>query len=134
MIEDGWHIQGIDRGWLEDKAWVKHDCRGVPLLREIVSVLLLFLCSVNRERQWNELLAEELGVPKPTLKNKLKAAVSNAYESNDLDRAKHISEQLERKLVLECVKRHAKQEQKTMVKQYRNQLDQTPDPNSDEEG
>ena len=89
--------------------------------------------AVDVKRIERELLAEELGVSKPTVKDKLKAAITNAYESNDLDKAKRITDQLERKVALELVKRRAKKARKRMIKQYRNRLDQTPDPNSDED-
>ena len=62
----------------------------------------------------SELLAEELRVSKPNLKDKLKAARTNAHESNDLNKTKRITDQLERKLALERVKRRAKKACKRM--------------------
>ncbi len=81
-----------------------------------------------------ECLAEDLDVRKPTVKDKLKAAVTNAYQSNNLAQAKCAQDQLDRKSGLERVKRRAKEARKRLIKQYRAQIDTRPrgfDPSSD---
>ena len=81
-----------------------------------------------------ECLAGDLGVRKPTVKDKLKAAITNAYESNDIAEAKRKQEQLDRKLALECIRRRAKKARKRHVKRCRDAMNARPqgfDPNSD---
>ena len=73
-----------------------------------------------------ECLAEDLDVRKLTVKNKLKAAVINTYQSNNLVQAKRAQDQLDRKLALERVKHHAKKARKRLIKQYRAQMDTRP--------
>ena len=68
---------------------------------------------------------------KLTVKDKLKAAISNAYESNDLDKTNSISDQLERRLALQRVKPRAKKLRERIGTQSCNCLDETSDPNSD---
>ena len=68
-------------------------------------------------------LVEDLDVRKLTVKEKLKAAVNNAYQYNNLALAKRAQEQLDRKLALERVKRRAKKAPKRIIKQSRAQMD-----------
>ncbi len=83
-----------------------------------------------------ECLAEYVDVRKPTVEDKLKAALTNAYESGNLDQAKRAQEQLDRKLALERVKRRAKKARKRIIKQSCVQMGTRPrgfDPSSDNE-
>ena len=77
-----------------------------------------------------------MGVPKPTEKVKLKAAIAKAYEENDVPLASRIQGQLEDKLGLERVTRRKKAWRKRAIIEYRDSLDANPkgmDPNSDQE-
>ncbi len=56
--------------------------------------------AVDIARIERDSLAVDLSVKKPTVKDKLKAAATNAYPSNDFAKAKRIQNQLERKLEL----------------------------------
>ncbi len=73
-----------------------------------------------------ELASEDLGVRKPTVKDKLKAAATNAYQSNDVAKAKKIQDQLDRKLALESIKRRAKKAPKCILKQCGERIDTQP--------
>lgn len=95
---------------------------------------LQFAVDVRRIEQ--ELEADDQGVRKPTVKDKLKAAITNAYESNDIAGAKRIQDQLDRKLALERIKRREKKLRKQNIKMCRARMDARPkgfDPNSDNE-
>ncbi len=81
-------------------------------------------------------MAEDLGVRKHTVKDKLKAAVTNAYQVDDIAKAKRIQDQLDRKLALERIKRRAKKTRKRLSKKCRERMDTEPrgfDLNSDNE-
>ena len=74
-------------------------------------------------------LDEDVGVHKPRVKDKLKAAVAKAHEKNDVP-------QLEDKLALERVKRRKKKASRRAIRQYCDSLNANPkgiDPNSDQE-
>jgi len=60
---------------------------------------LQFAADVRRIEK--ELEADDQGIRKPTVKDKLKAAITNAYASNDIAGAKRVQDQLDRKLALE---------------------------------
>ena len=73
---------------------------------------------------------------KPTVMDKLKAAVANNYAANNLAQAKLRQDQLDRKLELGRVKRRKKKARKRAIKEYRVRMDSRPrgfDPNSDNE-
>ena len=81
-----------------------------------------------------EMQAEYLGVKKPTVKDKLKAAITPAYETNNLEKEKRFQDQLEEKLAHERIERRPKKLGKRMIKQLRQQLNynsRPSDPNSD---
>ncbi len=83
-----------------------------------------------------ECLVEDLDVRKPTVKDKLKGAVTNAYQSGNLAEAKRAQDQLDRKLALDSVKRRVNKARKRIIKQSRIQMDTRPrgfDPSSDNE-
>ena len=90
--------------------------------------------AVDNQRIERDMLADDLNIKKPTVKDKLKAAITSAYASNDLDAAKRAQDRLEEKLALERIKRRAKKSRKQMIKQLRQQMDRNSrpsDPNSD---
>ncbi len=73
---------------------------------------------------------------KPTVKEKLKAAIANNYAVDNLAKAKLRQDQLDRKLALECVKGRNKKARKRAIKENRVRMDSRPrgfDPNSDNE-
>ena len=90
--------------------------------------------AIDNKRIEREMQAEDSGVKKPTVKDKLKAAITSAYETNNLEKAKRCQDQLEEKLAFERIKRPAKRSRKRMIKQLRQQMDynsRPSDPNSD---
>ncbi len=59
-------------------------------------------------RLCNECTVEDLNVHKPTVKDNLKASITNAYNRSDFEEAKRRQDQSERKLALERFKRREK--------------------------
>ncbi len=91
--------------------------------------------AADNARIERECLAEELGVQKPTVKDKLKAGITNNYNRGDFEEAKRRQDQLERKLALQRIKRREKKTRKRNRKQWRARMDAHPrwfDPNSDD--
>ncbi len=87
----------------------------------------LLQLAVDVERVERDCLGMDLGVRKPTVKDRLKAAIANNYAVNNLAHAKLRQDQMDLKLALERVKR---------IKEYRLRMDSRPrdfDPNSDNE-
>ena len=73
--------------------------------------------AVDNQRIECNMLADEFNIKKLTLKDKLKAAITSAYASNDLDAAKRAQDHLEEKLTLDRIKQRAKKSRKQMIKQ-----------------
>ncbi len=85
-------------------------------------------------RTERELGAEDQGIRKPTVKEKLKEAITNAYASNDIAKAKRVQDQLNCKLALERVRRQEKKLRKRNMQMCRARTDAWRkgfDPNSD---
>ncbi len=83
-----------------------------------------------------ECLAEDLGVRKPTVKDKLKASVARNYADNNIAETKKTQDQFDGKLALERVKRRSNKQRKRLIKEYRVRMDSRRrgfDPNSDNE-
>ena len=83
-----------------------------------------------------ECRAEDLGLRKPTVKEKLKAAIVRNYAGNNIAQVKKIQDQLDHKLALERVERRSKKQRKRLIREYRVRIDSRPrgfDPNSDNE-
>ena len=83
-----------------------------------------------------ELAAEEHGGRKPMVNEKLRTAVTVAYQSNELAKAKRIQDQLDWKMAHERVKRRAKKARKLLLQHCHARMDARPrgfDPNSDDD-
>ena len=92
--------------------------------------------AMDVKRIERELAAEEHGVRKATVNEKLRAAVTVAYQSNELAKEKRIQDQLDRKMAHKRVKRRAMKAHKLLLKQCRVRMDSRPqgfDPNSDDD-
>ncbi len=90
----------------------------------------------NVERMEREYLAEDIGVRKPMVKNKVKAAITKAYNRGDLEKAKRRHDQLDRKFALERTKHREKKARKRRMQRCRERMDTHPrgfDSNSDNE-
>ncbi len=82
----------------------------------------------------SELEAEDHGIRKPTVKEKLEAAIASAYASNDIAKAKRVQDQLDRKLALGRVRCQEKRLRKRNVKRGPARMEAWPKkfgPNSD---
>ncbi len=81
-----------------------------------------------------ELRAEDAEVRKPTVEDKLKAAITTAYAKHNVEEAKRRQDQLDRKLALERIKRREKKLRKQAIKMFHTRMDARPkglDPNCD---
>ncbi len=87
---------------------------------------LQFSADVSRIER--ELIAEYLGVHKPTFKDNLKAALVNAYETHDVAETKRRYDQIERKLALQLVRRRAKKARERRIRLVHNFFNSS-DPN-----
>ena len=99
-----------------------------------VEVRYPLLYAVSNRRIKRVMLADDLNIKKPTVKGKLKAAITSAYTSNSLNVAKRAQDRLEGKLALELIERRNRKSRKQMIKQLRQQMDRNSrpsDPNSD---
>ncbi len=88
------------------------------------------------ERVERECPAEDISVQKPTVKYKMKAAITNAYNRGDLEEAKRRKDQLDRKFALERAKRRERKARKRRMQHCRVEMDTRPqvfEPNSDNE-
>ncbi len=81
---------------------------------------------VGVARMENECRAEDLGVRKPTVKEKLKAVIVRNYVGNNIAQVKKIRDQLDRKLALERVKRRSNKQRKRLIREYRVRIDSRP--------
>ncbi len=73
-----------------------------------------------------ECLAEDFGLRKPTVKDKLKAAITNNYAGHNIAQAKLRQEQLVCKLVHDRLKCRNKKQRKRAIKEYRLRMDSRP--------
>ena len=72
--------------------------------------------AIDCKRIAKQCLDEDMGGSKPTVKDKLKAAIAKAREENDVPLASRIQGQLEDTLALECVKRRKKKARKRAIR------------------
>ena len=99
-----------------------------------VEVPYPLLYAVDNRRIKRVMLADDFNIKKPTVKGKLKAAITSAYTSNNWNVDKRAQDRLEGKLALELIKRRNRKLRKQMIKQLRLQMDRNSrpsDPNSD---
>ncbi len=64
------------------------------------------------DRIEDECLAEDIGIRKPMVKDKVEAAITNAYNRSDLKGAKRRQDQLEKKFAIERAKRSERKARK----------------------
>ena len=99
-----------------------------------VEVRYPFQYAVHHRRIERDMLADGLNIKESTVKDNLKAAITSAYASNDLDAAKQAQDRLGEKLTLERIKRCTRNSCKQIIKKMCQQMgrDSRPsDPNSD---
>ncbi len=78
------------------------------------------------ERVEREFLAEDIGMRKPTVKDKVKAAITKAYNRGDLEEAKGRQDQLDRKFALERAKCRERKAWKRRLQHCRMRMDTGP--------
>ncbi len=88
--------------------------------------------AVDNQRIQRKLEADELGIKKPTLKDMIKAEITNAYAVNDLARARREQDYLEAINARERAKRATKKRRKSSIAKLRYRMNSS-DPNSDAE-
>ncbi len=77
---------------------------------------------------------KNLGICRPTVKEKIKAEIVNAYAANDMDRARRAKDQLEKILQRERAKRLQRKQREANIARLRQEMNyhaQSADPNSD---